>query len=417
MNLIENSLEKLLHYIEAENYNGYDPYDFLNGGLPLGWLGKYGQAIVIQAGKRIPINIRPMLGIRKEYNAKGMGLILQAYSIMYQKRKEEEDGSRQLEDGRRKSEVRSQKSVVRSQKSEVLLEKMQFIFNWLRDNYSKGYSGYCWGYNFPWASPGKYLKPGVPSAVVTAFVGKGIYEYYMATNDPKAIAVLKSASDFILNDLDITEDETGICFSYTPVIKDCCYNASLLGAELLAKTAAVTGDFLHKDKIIRAVDFVISRQQPDGSWNYSLDFKSGKERKQIDFHQGFVLESIFEIQKIIDPENKSYDESIKKGLDYYKNIQFDNEGCSNWRIPEKWPLEIHNQSQGIITFCRLSGYNDSYLAFAEKISEYTIRLMQSAEGYFYYRKYPGYVIKIPYMRWSQAWMMLALVVLLNHKKR
>ena len=397
MNPYQISLQKLLHYIESEDYKGYDPYDFLNCRLPLEWLGKYGQAIVIQSGKRIPFNIRPLLGIRKDYNPKGMGLILHAYSIMYQKKKGEEVSSVKMENG--------------IQNSDLLLEKMQFIFNWLTDNYSTGYSGYCWGYNFPWASPGKYLKPGTPSVVVTAFVCKGIYEYYRATGDPKAVEILKSASEFVLNDLEVTEDKTGICFSYTPVKKDCCYNASLLGAELLAKTAFVTNDFIQSNKIIKAVDFVISRQQPDGSWNYSLDFVSGKERKQIDFHQGFVLESLYEIKKIIDPENKGYDESIKKGLDYYKNVQFDEDGYSVWRVPEKWPLEIHNQAQGIITFSRLSKYDDSLFAFAEKIADYTISHMQSAKGYFYYRKYPDYTIRIPYMRWSQAWMMLALVVL------
>ena len=36
-------------------------------------------------------------------------------------------------------------------------------------------------------------------------------------------------------------------------------------------------------------------------------------------------------------------------------------------------------------------------------------------GYFYYQIQPYYKNKIPYMRWSQAWMLLALATLLEQK--
>jgi hypothetical protein len=34
--------------------------------------------------------------------------------------------------------------------------------------------------------------------------------------------------------------------------------------------------------------------------------------------------------------------------------------------------------------------------------------MQTEQGYFYYQLKPLYPIDIPYMRWSQAWMLYAL---------
>jgi hypothetical protein len=37
--------------------------------------------------------------------------------------------------------------------------------------------------------------------------------------------------------------------------------------------------------------------------------------------------------------------------------------------------------------------------------------MQDKEGYFYYQIYPLIINKIPYMRWGQAWMLLALSTL------
>jgi hypothetical protein len=40
--------------------------------------------------------------------------------------------------------------------------------------------------------------------------------------------------------------------------------------------------------------------------------------------------------------------------------------------------------------------------------------MRDQVGYFYYRKLPMGTNKISYMRWSQAWMLLALSTLLEY---
>jgi len=82
------------------------------------------------------------------------------------------------------------------------------------------------------------------------------------------------------------------------------------------------------------------------------------------------------------------------------------------RYPLKWPVDIHNQSQGIITFSELKFFNTDYLNFANTIAKWTIENMQDKSGYFYFRKYPYFTNKISYMRWGQAWMFLALTELL-----
>ena len=82
--LIVESLNKLLQYIENEKFRGYDPYDYLNSFIPFHWFGKWGQAIPIQIGKFNPINIRPLLGIRKEENPKGLGILLHAYCDLFE---------------------------------------------------------------------------------------------------------------------------------------------------------------------------------------------------------------------------------------------------------------------------------------------------------------------------------------------
>ena len=377
------SLNRLSAFVEQEGFRGYDPYDTLNSPLPFGLFGNWGKVIAIQLQKRNPVNIRPLIGIRKEYNPKAMALFLHSYSLLYKK-----NGDKASAD------------------------KMNFFFEWLIANYTKGYSGHCWGYNFVWASTQKTLRRFHPSIVVTAFVCKAIYQYYNVTNDKRAVQVLESASKYILNDLPISETKDGICFSYTDIIKDCCYNASMLGAEVLALLFSITGDQRLKEMALRATDFVIAHQHEDGHWNYDIDISTGNEKRQIDFHQGYVIDSIKEVVRHCDPHNVKYESAVKKGLDFYFKNQFSPDGRSYWRIPKKFPVEIHNQSQGILTFIRAAKMDPAYSSFAKTIADFTIDNMQDKrDGHFYYRLLPHYKITIPYMRWSEAWMMLAMVEL------
>ena len=383
---VNGSLQKLLYYVEREGYKGYDPYDTLNSPLNLKMLGKWVSAIAIQIQKRNPINIRPLLGIKKNYNPKGMGLFLKAYCALYKKTKDEK-----------------------------YLLKAAWIFNWLNENYTMGFSGKCWGYNFDWANPNGYLPAYTPSVVVTSFVVDGIYDYFTITENVDAKHTIVSAANYILKDIPITELPEGISFAYTHLSKSCCYNASLLAAEILAKADAVNKSNEHTELIKKAVDFVLSKQKPDGEWWYSYNPTNSTEKNQIDFHQGFILVSLDNIFCMSLNTDKKIEQSIAKGLEHYRNKQFYPDGISLWRLPKKWPVEIHNQSQGIITFTKLKKYNTEYANFAKIIAQWTIKNMQSEKGYFYYRKAPLFMNKIPYMRWAQAWMLLALTEIIENE--
>jgi len=385
--LVFTSLDILTKYIETENFKGYDPYDTLNSWVHFEGLGKWGPVLATQFQKRNPINIRPLLGIKKEINPKAFGLFLHAYSVLYKKTKNEEYKT-----------------------------KADYFFNWLKNNYSLGYSGYCWGYNFPWAGPGKYADKFTPSSVVTGFICKGIYEYYNIDGSHEAKDILISAADFILNDIPCIEDENGICFSYTPLKEDLCFNSSLFAAEILARAYTFNENEDYKSKAINSVNWVIHHQKSDGRWNYSADIDTGIERQQVDFHQGYVLESIYEIKNLLEIENQAWDNSITKGLGFYRNVQFLDHGVSFWRYPKRWPVEIHNQAQGIITMTKLHHYCPDLVGFPEKIAAWSIDNMQAKDGHFYYQKFPTHTHKISYMRWSNAWMFLALSMIIRDKR-
>ncbi len=385
---IEGSLHRLREYIEAEEFKGYDPYDTLTSPFPFNSFGKWPAAIATQIQKRNPFNIRPFLGIKKEYNPKGMGLLLQAY-VRLQKLFPEQDYSNQI----------------------------GFLFNWLQENASKDFSGPCWGYNFGWASPEKYLPPHAPTVVATGFIAQGLHAYYLLSKNDRAKELLIRIGPFIINDVPVTKFGEGICFSYSPFMKDCCYNASLLAAETLARIYSVTKEDALKDFACRAVEFVISKQHTDGYWEYKLDPVSGQERHQVDFHQGYILDSIQTIMEYTGYKPPAWVDSHRKGLKFYMSNQFFPDGRSLWRLPREYPTEIHNQSQGIITFSRSGIAEGDILDFAATVARWTIREMQDPkDGYFYYRKLKFYTNRLSFMRWNNAWMLLALSELLYSRK-
>lgn len=376
----EEALEGLKSCLERERFKGYEPQDILNSWIPFSWGGKWVRFIANQVQIRNPVNIRFFLGIRKGWNAKAMGLLLKAYSILYAINKREKDRL-----------------------------TAEFLYRWLIENYSRGYSGYCWGYNFSWQDRIFYIRKNEPNIVATAFVCLGLYQYYLVSEDREIIDIIEQAGNFMLNDLPRTEDRDGICFSYSTGYRNMVYNANMLGCRVLALLYRLTGKEAYLGTARKCADWTLKHQAYDGYWYYRISPGTGQEKKQIDFHQGFILDSLRDFIRFTGINDEKYSKALEMGALFYRTHQFSDSGRSFFRVPKKYPVDIHNQSQGIITFAQLGG---DYLDFACRIAEWTIDNMYDRKrGYFYYRKHRGLVNRIPYIKRSHAWMFLALVTL------
>jgi hypothetical protein len=71
-------------------------------------------------------------------------------------------------------------------------------------------------------------------------------------------------------------------------------------------------------------------------------------------------------------------------------------------------------AQSIITLLVFKDLNENNISLAHSVFEWAMTHMLDDQGYFYYQVLPYYTNKIPYMRWSQAWILLALATLLEH---
>lgn len=379
MKEINKTINKLKEHCEDENFKGYDPFDGLNSRFfdffPIFRKCDFFKLAWIQFFKRSPINFRRIAGIKKEYNPKGLGLFLSAYCNLYK--------------------INSNRET---------LDQIHFLIDEIKKQQSTGYIGACWGYNFDWQSKAFFQPKGTPSIVVTSFVGCSLLDAYEIIKDPKLILMARSACDFVLNDLHRTYDNEGdFSFSYSPLDQTQVYNASLLGVRLLCRTYSFTKEPSLLDESKKAVAYVCKRQQENGSWSYSpLPFHSWIDN----FHTGYNLECIYTYQTI--SKDYSFQEQLDKGLDFYLKTFFEDSGIPKYYSNSKYPADMHNTAQLIVTLSKMNLLEQEKI-LVDKVLQWSIKYMFDQEGgYFYHNKGKYYTIKIPYIRWTQAWMFLGL---------
>jgi len=380
---MKESFYKLINYCEKEEYKGWDPFDGLNSTFFQNSPLKNSvlmRLIWIQFFKKSPINPRKLLKVQKDYNPKALGLFLFSYAQIAR--------SQYL-----MKELAISFEAV-NQKITFFAEKIIFLKS--KKNYHSS-----WGYNFDWQNRVFFQPKFTPTVVATSFVADALFEAYEATKNEKYLDIALDSAKFVKNNLNKYEDKNGIIFSYSPLDNSKVYNASLLGARLLARSYFYSGKKEYKDLAKKAVFYVAKKQNKDGSWIYG----ENKVQNWIDsFHTGYNLECIYEYEKYT--KDFSYSENFELGFNYYLHNFFLIDGTPKYFNNKVYPIDIHSPAQFIVTLAKTKKLKEN-LVLANKALEWTIKNMQSNEGYFYYQKNKNFISRIPYMRWSQAWMFYA----------
>ena len=366
-------LTRLRAHIEAEEFKGYDPYDALNSPIlrVLSFRQKFLRIAFIQILKRLPVNPRPFLFVKKDYNPKGLGLFLWGYAKLYAREKDPR-----------------------------CLEQIDKILELLEGLKSRGCSGNGWGYNFDWQSRAFFVPKYTPTVVNSSFIGHALLDAWQMTGNERALEMVLPIGDFILRDLNRHEEDGTLCFSYTPLDHYFVHNANLMGASLLIRLFKQTGIAEYREKALAALAYSMNHQQGDGSWRYAE--KAGSH--WIDsFHTGFNLQAIryFFNHRF----GEKYRNAFEKGVQFYAYNFFLPDGTPKYYHDRVYPIDIHCPAQAIVFF---SGEGEVYRELTDRILYWMLTHMRDRRGYFYFQKRRFYTNRIPYLRWSQAWAFHAL---------
>jgi rhamnogalacturonyl hydrolase YesR len=374
---IYKSIEQVYQWLEANDYRGYDTFDGLNARFvrPFTFETRFGRTVLQQGVRRFPLNLRPMLGITKEYSTKGMGFLARGFIRLHQ-----------------------------TTGDQIWKDKAEFTLQWLMENRAPGYSGACWGNHFDYQSRGFYLPKGVPTIVWTSLIGHAFLDAYDHFQEDRYLQIAVSACEHIVRDLGTLRDGDGICISYIPIKDTQVHNASTLGASLLARTYSHTRNESYRELAQKAMQYTAQHQRPDSSWYYAEKTDS---RWVDNFHTAYVLDCFKHYAQ--STGDHRFDQNLTNGYEYWKRTFFLADGTPRYYDRKTLPLDIQCSSQAIDTLVFFNDRDPESLPLAVKVAQWTIANMQDRTGYFYYRRYSQHLVnKTPTLHWGQATMLCAL---------
>jgi hypothetical protein len=394
--LFQTAYDELFSWCRQHDFEGHDPFDALNSRVfqstPLAQ-NRNARLIWTQLVKRSPADVRGLVRVPAERNAKGIALFALAQIANYR--------------------------LVRSEEAAAGVHD---FLSWLMAMRVGGYSGTAWAYNFDWQSRNFFAPRDTPTIVPTAFAARALIESASCSRNvgqdeqdfqdlqDKHLKIARSVCEFILRDLPRSvETEREVCFSYAPQSDTRIFNASLLAAEVLASVGKLTGETELLDLANRATRYVVNNQQPDGSWSYGTD---SKQSWKDNFHTAYIL---FSLKRVIDVSEakEEFQPALERGYNFWKTNFFLAEGWPKYYDGDPYPVDTHAAASAIVTFLECRDLDREAPRLAQKVANWTINNLRDSRGFFYYQKRRFYTVRKPYMRWTQAWMLYALARLLE----
>ena len=228
----------------SDPYEGYSKHDGLNSPVPgRAWPATRGCAgwRPSRSVIRSPVDIRPLVGVRKARNAKGLSLFSRALLARHRMTGSADDAAEARE-----------------------------LLDWLIAHPAPGFEHLCWGYPYPWQDVGFFAPRDFPNRVVTSFVGQALLDGYETLQDeplPRRRAGRRCGSCWRRRRRCI-EDDDRRCLSYVPdaTIDWIVMDVSALAGALAARLGALTGDARLITEGGRLVRYVVSKQTDDGAW-------------------------------------------------------------------------------------------------------------------------------------------------------
>ncbi len=378
---LNDSFQKLFEYVKKNNYEGNDLFDGLNSKLfknTVLYKSRFFRLCLIQFCKLSPINFRKIFLIPKGFNPKAGALFLLGNLNLF-----------------------------KTTKDEKYKEEVQKLYQKLKGCAIKREKGIAWGYNFDWQARAFFVPIGAPNTVTSVYVGKALIEYYKTFNNNEALNLARQISEFILNELILTEDKDSLCFAYIPKENTKVHNANLLTASFLSEINKYFPSDELKNKIKKSVNFSIKDINKNNSWPYGIK----PFHRWIDnFHTAFNIESLIDIQNNI--EDIDLHDITKKVIEYYLENLFTQDGIPKYYHNKLFPIDIHVIAETLIVLDKIKMSQilkcQKKLNIVETKTLELVKIFQSKKGYFYFRKNKYFWNRIPYIRWAQAWMFFAL---------
>jgi hypothetical protein len=382
------------------NDTSFDPFDGLETDR-FAWLvslPRIAQLAVVQVNKRSPINLRRLLGIRPTRNAYSAAHFASACALL---------------------------APLSSDQTAGELEAALFSrLDWLCENRI----GAAWGYPFDVQTKTFAYAKSVPNVICTAFAVTALLDgiaYHApipsATGDAKATPsgeqrrrldrwsqVVSEAVSFTLEQL-LTRESGRVYFRYLRANPLLIHNANLLAARYVARAGVAFGEKSWVDVAAESIPISLRTLSAAGLPPYG----EGQRQSWVDgHHTGFVAEALGDLTELL--ADQGLGETARKILVAYRRSLFEASGRPLLFPGRRFPIDVIAGAQGIQTFAKAGTAGD--VVFGREIAGFTLSHMRSSTGNFLYRRGRLHSKSVPYARWSDAPMCLALAHLAHAMK-
>jgi hypothetical protein len=324
---------------------------------------------VIQVRKRSAIDLAPLLGVQPILMAKTAGAFLS--------------------------------SVARDANVEGRVEDLEVLAELAFD--AEGHlGGGRWGYEFDVQTRWAYYPKGTPNLIATFFVGRGFGEAGAAIERQEWLREFHAAAEFMDGQLWTRSKGHGSFYRYVPESSTLVHNANLLGAGLVAASAAIRGDAASADRAIGAAMSSIQAQRADGSWPYG---EGGHIGWNDNFHTAYNLDGLLLLW--LATGDAAVEQSLRAGVEYWSEHFFGPLGES-WYGPDgRGPIDIHSAGTAMDVGSRLASWGFVDPAFVERIAEWSeTNMTDSKTGMAYHRLGRAGVDRRRFPRWNEAHLAL-----------
>jgi hypothetical protein len=354
--------------LERSDFVGWDPYDALaSGGIRALARTPLLRQTAIQGLKALPFNPRRMLGVPPTENPKALALFVSAYARLAKVEPEGRYAGLAL----------------------ALADRLE-------GRAVKAGGGVGWAYPFDVQTRWGYYPKTKPNAVVTTFAVHALMDAEELAPPGRFASAIDSALGFARSSLTVEQGGESY-FAYHEGSKVPIHNASLLVASLFARRGRA-------EDALPALRYSLQRQRPDGSWPYG-------ERPDLGwvdaYHTAFVLWSL-QWALSVEEEAVRSAEALDRTLDFFLARFVDPDGAVRASPEARYPVDIHSCASSVWALSALHERDKRALATAGRVLGWTLAHMRRDDGRFAFQRRRFMRVSVPYTRWSDGHMLLAL---------
>ena len=354
----------------ARDDRSFDPYDGLAGARVPSVLRRTraGRLATVQLHKRLPFNARRPWSVAPTKSAYTVAHFARACLLL--------------------SRLSSSDSAAQAAQSRL---------RWLRHNRVGG----GWSYPFDVQTRTFHYSRTTPNVVCTVFAANAFLDAAEGGCED-SLDVGADAARFILTELRVRR-RSHTYFGYLPGDETLIHNGNVLAAQLVVRAGHLAGWSSMIEAGLEALESTVGAVGDDGSVPYG----EGPGLAWVDgHHTGFVVEAMADVSGRVG--QLALRPVVDATASFYRRHLFGADGWPRPRPGARYPIDVIAAAQGIQTFARLGG---DYLSTASAVVDFTVRRLRSPSGGFHYQRQRLHVKRVPYARWADAPMCLALAFL------